>query len=311
MWTVNSPDRARLFPGTPISGAWRVRGRQRSTMTLRKRLFWLFLPLLAIALLGVWQLSNRILLSRYDAVDNQRIYDQVRVLYDRLIIERKRNLDFIRIYSWCNESQEFIRHPTQEYIEENLETDMLKHLGFDFVFYLNQNGQVVAQKWALPALGDRVTTGRSPLTSLPLQNAIIDTAKKVGALDFQEDHTGFTQLLMIGGSPVMLISHPISDNSGQDLPEGTLVAGMVLDSARMEAYQLQVGAKLRVLPPTAVNDSWRALAIPRRNGGVMLSQSKVLDGERRQIDMMFLSSLGQPQFRFEITVPRQVYRQGQ
>ncbi|MBO3274832.1 sensor domain-containing diguanylate cyclase [Pseudomonas schmalbachii] len=280
-------------------------------MTLRKRLFWLFLPLLAIALASVWLLSERVLLSRYDGVDSQRLYDQVRILYNRLIYERKRNLDFIRIYSWWDESHEFVHNPTQNYINENLEIDMLRHLGFDFVFYLDANGKVIAEKWNLPDQDERITAGPTPPDDERLEQAIVRSAIKVGALDFQQGLSGFTQLLMVGGSPVMLFSHPISDNTGQIKPDGALVAGMLLNNKRLETYQLQVGAKMQVLPPTQLDSSWRALSIPRLDGGVMLNEGKVLDNARRQIDMMFLNSLGEPQFRFEITLPRQVYQQGQ
>ncbi|MFZ2318582.1 MAG: hypothetical protein WAW12_01810, partial [Pseudomonas sp.] len=38
-------------------------------MTLRKRLFWLFVPLLLLTLLSAFWLSERILLSRFDSQD--------------------------------------------------------------------------------------------------------------------------------------------------------------------------------------------------------------------------------------------------
>ncbi|MCY1267529.1 diguanylate cyclase (GGDEF) domain protein [compost metagenome] len=279
-------------------------------MTLRKRLFWLFLPLLAVTLSSVWLLSERILLVRYDSVDKQRLYDQVRILNNRLNFERKRNLELLRIYSWWDETREFLAKPNRQYIEENLELDMLEHIGLDFVFFLNPKGEVVAQKWQLPAPGERITAGPSPMSREPLQAAIVSRAKAVGALDFASSPLGFTQMLMIGGSPVMLISHPISSNLGTLPPNGAMVAGIVLGNARLEHLQLQVGAEMKVSASTVPNASWRALTPPRANGGVLLSEVRA-DDTRRRIDMMFLDSRAEPQFRIQLSTPRQVFLQGQ
>ena len=57
-------------------------------MTLRKRLFWLFVPLLLLTLLSAYWLSERILLSRFDNQDRTLLLNDA----ERLRIFRSEGL---------------------------------------------------------------------------------------------------------------------------------------------------------------------------------------------------------------------------
>lgn len=94
-------------------------------MPLRTRLLWLFLPLLAASLGGIWLLSESILLSRFDREDQQRLQEGATVLHNRLDFELKRHLDIVRTYAWWDASYDFIQRPNETFEQENLDHEML------------------------------------------------------------------------------------------------------------------------------------------------------------------------------------------
>ena len=177
-------------------------------MTLRNRLLLLFLPLLALILLGIWQLSEHILLARFDRDDRQRLYDEVRVLDNRLAFEKKRHLDLLRSYAWWDASYRFVAHPTPGFVRENLDIDMLGNLGFDFALYLDRQGRVVAQRWEEARL-----TAPQAITGAPsperLRQALLRSALDLGVLDLQGDPSrSLAQWLLVDGTPLLLLSQP-------------------------------------------------------------------------------------------------------
>jgi len=280
-------------------------------MTLRNRLLLLFLPLLALILLGIWQLSEHILLARFDRDDRQRLYDEVRVLDNRLAFEKKRHLDLLRSYAWWDASYRFVAHPTPGFVRENLDIDMLGNLGFDFALYLDRQGRVVAQRWeeARLAAPQAITGAPSPER---LRQALLRSALDLGVLDLQGDPSrSLAQWLLVDGTPLLLLSQPISDNLGQAEPVGAIVAGYLLDQRRVNALQEQMDARLQVQAGVTPGDGWRALHVPGRNGGALLSPRRVLDADTQQATLLFLDSADAPQFSLAINKSRVAYRQGQ
>ncbi|WP_090261581.1 sensor domain-containing diguanylate cyclase [Pseudomonas panipatensis] len=281
-------------------------------MTLRTRLLWMFLPLLATSLVGIWLLSEQILLERFDRDDRQHLYDEVRILGNRLNFEKKRHLDIVRSYAWWDASYRFVSRPTKTYVEENLDIDMLGNLDFDFVIYLDSHAKVIAQRWDTQRLEHLVPAGGS-LPALPrLQSDVLKKAIELGATDFQGDpgHS-LSQWLLVDGAPLLLLSHPISDNTGLAEPVGAIIAGYLLDQRHLQYLQEQMDSRLQVLPGTAAGEGWRPLNIPGRDGGSLLSPRRVADADTQQATLLYLSSTGEPQFRFEISQTRRAFQQGQ
>ncbi|MDF3936600.1 sensor domain-containing diguanylate cyclase [Pseudomonas citronellolis] len=279
-------------------------------MTLRTRLLWLFLPLLAFNLLGIWLLSERILLERFDRDDRQRLYDEVRVLSNRLGFEKKRHLDILRSYAWWDASYRFVARPDPHFVAENLDIDMLGNLDFDFVLYLDRQGKVVTQRWDQARLASIAPLNQPPPAE-KLRDDLLATALRLGVLDIQGDASrSLAQWLLLDGYPLLLLSQPISDNTGLAPPVGALVAGYLLGPQRLQALQEQMDASLRLQPRLDPGEDWRTLQVPGRNGGALLSPRRVLDKNTQQASLLFLDGAGQPQFRLDIGKSRQAFQQG-
>lgn len=279
-------------------------------MTLRARLLWLFLPLLAISLAGVWLLSGWILLDRFDRNDRQRLYDDVRILSARLDFEKKRYLDIVRTYAWWDASYRYISHPTEHFVEENLDLDLIGHLGFDFVVFLDDKGRRVGERWNQPRLENRSGLDGSSPALEKLQEDVMRRVSELGAVDTTAGPGHSLNLwLQVDAVPLLLLSVPISDNTGLAPPRGALVAGVLFDASRRQRLEEQLDAQLHLLPGTPPGAGWRALGTIGPNGTTLIGPRELDDSSQRG-SLLYLDSRGEPQFRIEISQARQAYQQG-
>jgi diguanylate cyclase (GGDEF)-like protein/PAS domain S-box-containing protein len=280
-------------------------------MNLRARLLWLCLPLFTASLAGVWLLSDMILLDRFDRGDRQRLADEVRIVHNRIAYEKQRNLDIVHSYAWWDASYQFMRLPQARFVEDNLDQDLLGILGFDYVLYVDRDGHILAQQWKLDELEQRFPGQKVPAPD-PLRHSILSTALRLGALDIDGDpRHSLDQLLQVDGIPQLLLSYPISNTSGTAEPAGAVIAGVLLDNARMSNLQTQMGASLRLVQDKVQGNDWRTLNIPTGRGATLLSPRRLLDENSQQMSLLYLDSHGTPQLRLELTSPRPLYQQGQ
>lgn len=283
-------------------------------MPLRTRLLWLFLPLLAASLGGIWLLSESILLSRFDREDQQRLQEGATVLHNRLDFELKRHLDIVRTYAWWDASYDFIQRPNETFEQENLDHEMLDDLGFDFVLFLDDQGHLQLKQWSPPAPDQRVLFGAPSASDQALLEALQQRAIRLGALDFRgrTDHS-LSELLLVDNLPTLLVSVPISNNQGSAPAKGAILAGYFLDRERLANLREQMQADLQPMPNIATDSTWKPLR--SRSGSThnqaLLSPRRFIGEHVQQVSVQYLSFSGEPQLRFDITKKRLLYIQGE
>ncbi|MBG7119763.1 diguanylate cyclase [Pseudomonas aeruginosa] len=283
-------------------------------MPLRTRLLWLFLPLLAASLGGIWLLSESILLSRFDREDQQRLQEGATVLHNRLDFELKRHLDIVRTYAWWDASYDFIQRPNETFEQENLDHEMLDDLGFDFVLFLDDRGHLQLKQWSPPAPDQRVLFGAPSASDQALLEALQQRAIRLGALAFRgrTDHS-LSELLLVDNLPTLLVSVPISNNQGSAPAKGAILAGYFLDRERLANLREQMQADLQPMPNIATDSTWKPLR--SRSGSThnqaLLSPRRFIGEHVQQVSVQYLSSSGEPQLRFDITKKRLLYIQGE
>lgn len=283
-------------------------------MPLRTRLLWLFLPLLAASLGGIWLLSESILLSRFDREDQQRLQEGATVLHNQLDFELKRHLDIVRTYAWWDASYDFIQRPNETFEQENLDHEMLDDLGFDFVLFLDDRGHLQLKQWSPPAPDQRVLFGAPSASDQALLEALQQRAIRLGALDFRgrTDHS-LSELLLVDNLPTLLVSVPISNNQGSAPAKGAILAGYFLDRERLANLREQMQADLQPMPNIATDSTWKPLR--SRSGSThnqaLLSPRRFIGEHVQQVSVQYLSSSGEPQLRFDITKKRLLYIQGE
>ncbi|MGU2248149.1 diguanylate cyclase domain-containing protein [Pseudomonas aeruginosa] len=283
-------------------------------MPLRTRLLWLFLPLLAASLGGIWLLSESILLSRFDREDQQRLQEGATVLHNRLDFELKRHLDIVRTYAWWDASYDFIQRPNETFEQENLDHEMLDDLGFDFVLFLDDRGHLQLKQWSPPAPDQRALFGAPSASDQALLEALQQRAIRLGALDFRgrTDHS-LSELLLVDNLPTLLVSVPISNNQGSAPAKGAILAGYFLDRERLANLREQMQADLQPMPNIATDSTWKPMR--SRSGSThnqaLLSPRRFIGEHVQQVSVQYLSSSGEPQLRFDITKKRLLYIQGE
>ncbi len=283
-------------------------------MPLRTRLLWLFLPLLAASLGGIWLLSESILLSRFDREDQQRLQEGATVLHNRLDFELKRHLDIVRTHARWDASYDFIQRPNETFEQENLDHEMLDDLGFDFVLFLDDRGHLQLKQWSPPAPDQRVLFGAPSASDQALLEALQQRAIRLGALDFRgrTDHS-LSELLLVDNLPTLLVSVPISNNQGSAPAKGAILAGYFLDRERLANLREQMQADLQPMPNIATDSTWKPLR--SRSGSThnqaLLSPRRFIGEHVQQVSVQYLSSSGEPQLRFDITKKRLLYIQGE
>src|SRR5690606_25899873 len=226
-------------------------------MTLRKRLFWLFAPLLALALGAAYLLSQSLILTRFDRQDAALLVaeaERVRALLDNGL---KRNLDLLLSYAQWDASYEFMRGQHPDFVQRNMDAEALRQMNFDFMIYLDSSGQVRAEQWLPPDLPDLLALGGDrPRSHESLSASILALAKRLRQRD-GEGPRG--QLVALQGVPLMLVMGNISNNQNSLPSVGTLVAGHFIDGERAENLQTQLNGAMRLLPPDEDLARWQLL----------------------------------------------------
>lgn len=286
-------------------------------LTLRKRLLWLFIPLVVATLLIVNALSKHLLLSRFDVQDSVLLRNDAQVLAYTIDANLVRNLDILRSFAWWDDSYDFMQGIARErFTRRNLDPDSLITLDFDFLIYFDAQGQVVGEQWVPPDVPELLNVEqRGSPTIAELRSEIIERSRALGLLaahDSPDESAG--QFLLVAGIPLMLSSSPISNNQGTAPPLGNVLAGRFLDHQRLDNLQKQISSTLRVLPldPNSrtrwqpIDDAHRPML--KRMG---IGPRQVLDDQQQRVELLLADVHGTPQLRLQITSPRNVYQQGQ
>jgi diguanylate cyclase (GGDEF)-like protein/PAS domain S-box-containing protein len=283
-------------------------------MTLRKRLFWLFTPLLALTLLCIYVLSERILLSRFDRQDQQTLFNEAKQLHLYLDTETQRHLNMLRSYAWWNESYDFVQQPQRGFIQQQLQSDVLINLAFDFMVYYDEHGKIVGEFWSPPDLEDMLFVGdQRPDSQASLRQAILLRSQRLGALENRYDaQHALAQLVVVQGIPTLLLSSPISNSQGTARPVGVIIAGHILNGQRLEQLQKRSQGALSLLPPSAQAVDWQYLPseMSTAHSGVQLSPRHLLADGSQQVELMYRNPLGEAELRMEVRLPRLLYQEG-
>ena len=230
-------------------------------MTLRKRLFWLFVPLLLLTLLSAFWLSERILLSRFDSQDRALLLHDAERLRSALDYMLKNNLNLLSTYSGWDDSYEFMLGNRPDFVRSNLDEQSLAQLNFDFMVYLDKRQQVVSEQWLPPDLSEMLGSAQQrPSDYQSLRQDILRLGRRLIQLDqISPGELGRGQLLLVQGTPLLLVVSPISNNQNTVPTVGTIIAGHFLDRERFKSLQQLVDGQLRLAAHPPDSSQWQPL----------------------------------------------------
>ena len=281
-------------------------------MTLRKRLFWLFVPLLLLTLLSAFWLSERILLSRFDSQDRSLLLNDAERLRSALDYMLKNNLNLLSTYSGWDDSYEFMLGNRPDFARSNLDEQSLALLNFDFMVFLDNQQQVVTEQWLPPDLSEMLSSNQQhPSDYDSLRQAILQLGRRLIQLDqASPSELGRGQLLLVQGTPLLLVVSPISNNQSTVPPVGNIVAGHFLDFQRFKSLQQLVDGDLRLADSPTDTAQWQPLPAQPDSLSQLSISPRELQENRQQVELLLANDLNEPPLALHIDKDRRLFQQG-
>ncbi|MNO47553.1 putative diguanylate cyclase YegE [compost metagenome] len=282
-------------------------------MTLRARLLCLSVPLMLAALLTIQALSNSLLMTRFDSNDNDLLVEQANNLALQIDSFATRSLDVLRTLAFSQDTYWFAQNSTRGFHgANNIDPEMLRYRDYNFLIYFDAQGNVLGEGWDLPDLRE-LYPGQTPPGKKKLRDEIIERSKRLGLIKLQQSaHAGSSQLIMIEGVPVLLLSNPISNEHGQAAPIGNAVAGRFLGPARIRRLERFISGSLKVVPVENAVDKWQQIPGDRYliSTPVQMGKRQISTAGIEHIDLLYRNRLGEPEVTLRTEDVRPFYNQG-
>ncbi|MEF9897629.1 MAG: diguanylate cyclase [Pseudomonas sp.] len=269
-------------------------------MTLRKKLLWLFVPPLTLALLFVYVLSQTIMLDRLDQEDDLLLANEAQRI--RALMTSIFTLDLDRL-------QNFAKRLGDESAQLSLDPEALVQLNFSFLLELDSAGTLKAEQWIpVDLIEQSLLPTTEQITFNSFQQSVYEQAAQLSTLGIGADPQ--VGLVEVNGIPIILIRAWAAPNRGDS--RRLLIAGHILNASRASALQTQLKGTLRVL--TSDKYTVRSAADSRANasgfGQVAISTRRLLDDHQQQIALLFSQRTDEPQLVLELTRERRLYNEG-
>ncbi len=276
-------------------------------MNLRKRLFWLYAPLLLLALVIVLALSQRILLGSFDAQDDVRLQEQARSV-DTLINDLLANqLELLQSLALWDDARQYALQPRTDFVRSNLDESSLESLGFDFLLVFDRHNKLLNKTWI-----QRRSVAANPLTAAEQQRLLERMIDQLKAFDHRRGAAyGMARLLSFNDIPLILVTSPISNNEATQGVAGTMIGGRFLDSHRLRKLQAQAGSALQLGPIANLPDTWQPLPEAQPSGiRTLLSPRQLINDQQQRISLGYPGLQGDPALELQVSLPRTLYQQG-
>jgi len=266
-------------------------------MTLRKRtlVFTGAIVLIMIVIISafMWQL----MVANLSELENQEASREVGVIVSALQGELSALNRISGDWSSWNETYEFVIDGNEEYVQANLGEATLANLDVNLMLFYNRSGGLVYGKaigldsgWEVPLPPD--------LANLPEDDLLIDHASP-------EDYV--TGLIALPEGPMMVSSRPILDNQWNGPIHGTLIAGRLLDRARVEELGGLTGGVLSMKPIDAAQTSSELQRVFSSAPSILIEP---VDDDSMLASKTIEDVYGKPSILLEARLPRDIHQRG-
>ncbi|HBP51398.1 TPA: hypothetical protein DD455_03650 [Candidatus Shapirobacteria bacterium] len=262
--------------------------------------------ILGIAILIIFSItaiySYTTLLPGYYELEKKSSQDKIQ----QVIKAFDREISFLgtKLTDWSNwdDTYNFIEDSNQAYIDSNLLDDSLNNLRINYMFFFNQNNQLVYQKGYDYHRQQPITDFTDWQPHLTPDNILTNT--QPGNTNAK---SGF---LVVSGKPAIFFSNPILDSSGSENSRGTIVFVKILAEADVAQISQTVGMEM----------SFHALSNLPHPRDLQVSQEMINNGDIVKIDNMdnqtavgyslFNDFYTKPSLLLHLDLDRQISQQG-
>lgn len=258
-------------------------------MTLRTKLLWLFAPPLLLVLSLTFLAMHTVVLERLDKQDERLLVieaGRVRALLDSL---------FERDADRLEQLAESLSRPIASAFP--VSPLILNRTGFDFFVLVTPAGQRSTWRAMTPA----TFSDTGSRTALSFESFQREVANQLDRLYPSMASAPSPQVMVVYRQPFVLVAV----DAGPSGTRETLFAGRLLDADRIAGLERQLGALLR----------WDTASVqpsvsPVDGTFISIGNRRIIDERHQRIDLIFHSSLGEPQVQLQLRRERHLYREG-
>ncbi|MBU3128048.1 EAL domain-containing protein [Clostridium tagluense] len=179
-------------------------------------------------------LSNSILLSDYEKIEENSIIKNVERVNNSINIEVDSISDFVQDYSTWDDTYTFSEDNNEQYISSNFSNlSSLRKFGINFMIYKDQEGKTILSK------GFNLNTDKEEVLLKKIESEIILKAKKLSIIKHSESVSGLSE---INNTPTIIVTEPITTSDGRKKSGGLIIVGRYLDTKQIS----QIGSSVKV-----------------------------------------------------------------
>jgi sensor domain CHASE-containing protein len=194
-------------------------------MTLRQKLLWIIGAITVCLFVSLYTVGSTVLESGFIAVEQRSVATDVKRVFTALNDALEKLDSTAKDWSAWDATYDFIQNGNPAYIQENLSTETLILLEFNFALFFDRSGQLVYGKGV-----DLERKQEVPITGLL---ATIRSNPKL--VQHQSADGEYKGTLEFPNGSVLLISRPILDNKQNGPIRGTLIVGRYLDAPKIRS----------------------------------------------------------------------------
>lgn len=272
-------------------------------MTLRKKTLLIIGATLACLFAIVYLFSSYILLGGFAGVERDETIDNVQQANHAITSEVEAMAAQARDWSFWDDTYLFIEDRNQKYIDSNLDADeSFVNQQLNFMIFVNNSGEIVFSREF-----DLLENEFLPASGFP--PALL--AENPSLLEHADEEDGKSGVIMFSGEPVLVTSQAIVTSRGEGPVRGSLVWGRYLDQSQVDAFADLTHLPLEVLPvadeqlPEDYQLAYASMSDAEPDAVHPLNDNTIAGYMR--IDDIY----GEPALLLRVSLPREVYDQGQ
>lgn len=277
-------------------------------MNLRqKTLLLTTLPLLGLVIILYGSLST-ILQRSYGRLEQQSAQRNLQRVEEVLASDLEQLRILTEDWAAWNDTYTFIDGQNPDYFDSNLAHNSLASLELNMMIFVNAEGEII--------YGDGYDLEAETPVEIPpsLQQQLASDRLLLQFSSIADFHTG---LLPVGDQVLLVAVEPIlrSDDTGP--ARGAVLMGRYLDAAKIDDIALRTRLDLDVYRlaeaqlPEALEPLLTTIQAQEHDDNAVASLIQPLDANYLAGYALLPDLYGQPQILVQITLPRDIYRQGQ
>jgi signal transduction histidine kinase/sensor domain CHASE-containing protein len=254
-----------------------------------------------VLFLLVYFISNVIYIKGFEELERKTVAKNTTQVTDALSVQMNSLDAFCEDWSSWDDTYNFAKDSNQTYIDRNLMDDTFTGSDIGLLLVLNTSGGIVYGKAYDIANQQEMALPADLPASLP----------GGGLLNPLDMVYGISGIIMSNGQAMIISEKPILNSLNEGPSTGFLVVGRFLDTAAISSLSKTTGLAIDLLLMESVNQNQELSSVVKTLSSpdtiyIKIQKGNLIAGYTLERDLS-----GDPAFVFKVSIPRDIYSQGQ